>query len=254
MIQQEKLHRDRTVDPDGVALFDKIGANWWDPRGPMAALHRLNPARVAYLRDLLARRFGETGAPPAREPLQDLRILDIGCGGGILSESLAKLGAEMTSIDPAPHNIEIAREHAAKSHLSIDYRRISVEELSAEGASFDAVLAMEVVEHVRDVPGFLRHAASMVRPDGVLVVATLNRTLKSFALAIVGAEYILRWAPRGTHKWSRFITPLELAQELRAAGLHIIDEIGVVYDPIADAWRLSRNMDVNYMIAADRRA
>jgi 2-polyprenyl-6-hydroxyphenyl methylase/3-demethylubiquinone-9 3-methyltransferase len=255
MTQQEKIRRDSTVDPEDVARFDRIGAQWWDENGPMAALHKFNPVRVDYLTGLMSRHFKLAGAPrdpDAPRPLEGLRILDIGCGGGILSEPLARLGAEMTSIDPAKRNIEVARAHAARAGLSIDYRSVTVEQLGGEDRTFDAVLAMEVIEHVRDVPGFLRHAAAMVRPGGVLVAATLNRTLKSFAFAIVGAEYVLRWVPAGTHSWSQFVTPLELAKALRGAGLHIRDETGVIYDPLARAWRLGRDMDINYMIAADR--
>lgn len=255
MTPQERLRRTATVDPDEVARFDKLGTQWWDPEGEMQALHRFNPVRVAYLRELLCRRFSMEGKPRDRhaaEPLQGLRILDIGCGGGILSEPLARLGARMTSIDPARHNIEIAKDHAAKAGLIIDYRCLTAEQLLAEGAVFDVVLAMEVIEHVRNVTSFLAQAAAMVRPGGILVAATLNRTLKSFAFAIVGAEYVLRWVPRGTHSWSQFITPQELAKALRAAGLHISDETGVVYDPLTARWRLSHDMDINYIMSADR--
>jgi 2-polyprenyl-6-hydroxyphenyl methylase/3-demethylubiquinone-9 3-methyltransferase len=255
MTQQENIRRDSTVDPEDVARFDRIGAQWWDKKGPMAALHEFNPVRVGYLKTLLSSHFKFAGGPRERDavsPLDGLRILDVGCGGGILSESLARLGAEMTAIDPAKRNIEVARAHAGRSGLSIDYRNVTVEQLREEDPSFDAVLAMEVIEHVRDVPGFLRDAAAMVRPGGLLVAATLNRTLKSFAFAIVGAEYVLRWVPPGTHSWSQFVTPLELAKALRGAGLHIRDETGVIYDPLARQWRLGRDMDINYMIAADR--
>ncbi len=181
---------DTTVNPDEVGRFNQFGPQWWDPDGPMRALHKFNPVRVAYLRELLSRHFPGGGNPrdwrkPA--PLQGLTVLDIGCGAGILSEPLARIGAIMTSIDPARRNIEVAKEHAAKSNLAIDYRCLAAEDLAAEGASFDAVLAMEVIEHVRDAGRFLDVAAKLVRPGGMLVAATLNRTLKSFALAIVGA-------------------------------------------------------------------
>jgi 2-polyprenyl-6-hydroxyphenyl methylase / 3-demethylubiquinone-9 3-methyltransferase len=252
---QEKRHRDTTVDPEEVARFDRLGAQWWDPDGPMRALHKFNPARVAYLRELLGKHFLLDGKPRDwRSPaaLQGLTILDIGCGAGILSEPLARLGARMTSIDPARHNIEAAKDHAAKTSLAIDYRYVATGELAAEGAIFDVVLAMEVVEHVRNVGRFLAEAAGMVRPGGLLAAATLNRTLKSFAFAILGAEYVLRWVPRGTHNWSQFVTPRELAKKLRDAGLRIKDEIGVVYDPLTGKWRLSHDMDVNYIMAAIR--
>src|ERR1700720_1970708 len=252
---REKLHRDTTVDPDEVARFDRLGAQWWDPDGPMRALHKFNPVRVAYLRELLGKHFLLDGKPRDwRSPvaLQGLTVLDIGCGAGILSEPLARLGARMTSIDPARRNIEVAKDHAAKARLAIDYRCMAAEELAAEGAVFDAVLAMEVIEHVRNVGRFLAEAAAMVRPGGLLVTATLNRTLKSFAFAILGAEYVLRWVPRGTHNWIQFVTPRELAKALRDAGLRIKAETGVVYDPLAAKWRLSRDLDVNYIMAAIR--
>jgi 2-polyprenyl-6-hydroxyphenyl methylase/3-demethylubiquinone-9 3-methyltransferase len=255
MAPQEKPRPQSTIDPEDVARFDRLGEQWWNTSGPMAALHKFNPVRVAYLRDLLSRHFKIEGRLRDRHgptPLRGLRVLDIGCGGGILSEPLARLGAEVTAIDPAPRNIEIAGAHAALGGLSIDYRCTTAEDLVGEGASFDVVLAMEVVEHVRDVPAFVRHAGAMVRPGGALVAATLNRTLKSFAFAIIGAEYVLRWAPRGTHNWSQFVTPLELAKALRAAGLDIIDETGVVYDPLAGKWRLAHDMGVNYMVAAHK--
>jgi 2-polyprenyl-6-hydroxyphenyl methylase / 3-demethylubiquinone-9 3-methyltransferase len=252
---REKLPRDTTVDPEAVARFDRLGAQWWDPDGPMRALHKFNPVRVAYLRELLGKHYLRDGNPRDwRSPvaLHGLTILDIGCGAGILSEPLARLGARMTSIDPARHNIEAAKAHAAKTNLAIEYRCIAAEELAAEGGVFDVVLAMEVVEHVRDVRRFLAEAAEMVRPGGMLVAATLNRTLKSFAFAILGAEYVLRWVPRGTHNWTQFVAPRELAKALRDGGLRIKDETGVVYDPLAVKWRLSHDMDINYIMAAYR--
>jgi 2-polyprenyl-6-hydroxyphenyl methylase / 3-demethylubiquinone-9 3-methyltransferase len=255
MASQEKLPRDSTVDPEEVARFEQLGAQWWDLDGPMRALHKFNPVRVAYLRELLGKHFLLDGKPRDwRSPaaLQGLTILDIGCGAGILSEPLARLGARMTSIDPVRRNIEAAKDHAAKTSLTIDYRCAAAEELAAEGGVFDVVLGMEVVEHVRNVGRFLAEAAAMVRPGGMLVVATLNRTLKSFALAIVGAEYVLRWVPRGTHDWTQFVAPRELANALRDAGLRIKAETGVIYDPIAAKWRLSHDMDINYIMAAIR--
>jgi 2-polyprenyl-6-hydroxyphenyl methylase / 3-demethylubiquinone-9 3-methyltransferase len=252
---REKLPRDTTVDPEAVARFDRLGAQWWDPDGPMRALHKFNPVRVAYLRELLGKHFMQNGKPRDwRSPaaFQGLTILDIGCGAGILSEPLARLGARMTAIDPARRNIEAAKDHAAITNLAIDYRCVSAEELAAEGVVFDVVLAMEIVEHVCNVRRFLAEAAAMVRPGGILAAATLNRTLKSFAFAILGAEYVLRWVPRGTHNWSQFVTPHELAKKLRDAGLRIKDETGVVYDPLTRKWRLSHDMDINYIMAAIR--
>src|ERR1700730_12527993 len=199
---REKLDRDTTVDPEEVARFDRLCAEWWGPDGPMRALHKFNPVRLAYLRELLGKHFLLDGKPRDwRSPvaLQGLTVLDIGCGAGILSEPLARLGARMTSIDPARRNIEAAKDHAAKTNLSIDYRCIAAEELAAEGGVFDVVLAMEVIEHVRNVGGFLAEAPAMVRPGGMLAAATLNRTLKSYALAMWGAEYVLRGLPREPH-------------------------------------------------------
>src|ERR1700732_2620765 len=222
---REKLHRDTTVDPKEVARFDRLGAEWWDPDGPMRTLHKFNPVRLAYLRELLGKHFLLDGKPRDwRSPaaLQGLTILDIGCGAGILSEPLARLGARMTAIDPARRNIEAAKDHAAKTNLAIDYRCVAAKELAAEGGVFDVVLAMEVVEHVRNVGRFLAVAAAMVRPGGMLASATLNRTLKSFALAIVGAEYVLRWVPRGTHQWDKFVTPDELERAFEGGGIDVI--------------------------------
>jgi len=257
MASQEKLRRDSTVDPEDVARFDRLAAEWWSPDGPMRALHKLDPVRVAYIRDEICRRFEQDGKPRDRRaeaPLRGLAILDIGCGGGILAESLARFGADVTAIDPAKQNIEVARAHAARSHLAIDYRCLSVEALAEAATRFDVVLAMEVIEHVRDLRGFLRHAAALVRPGGMLVAATLNRTLKSYAFAIVGAEYVLGWVPRGTHDWNRFVTPDELAAALRAGQLEPTGETGVVYDPIGGHWHLSHDMAINYMMAACRPA
>jgi 2-polyprenyl-6-hydroxyphenyl methylase/3-demethylubiquinone-9 3-methyltransferase len=183
-----------------------------------------------------------------------LRFLDIGCGGGILCEPLARLGASVVGADPSAKNIAVARSHAAQSGLTIDYRDTTAEALAGAGELFDVVLAMEVVEHVTDVGVFIAHAAALVKPGGLLLVATLNRTAKSFALAIVGAEYILRWLPRGTHRWDKFVTPGELEIAIEQSGLRIIGESGVIYSLLADRWQLSRDMDVNYMVVAERAA
>jgi 2-polyprenyl-6-hydroxyphenyl methylase/3-demethylubiquinone-9 3-methyltransferase len=246
-----------SIDPAEIAQFNRLGEKWWSSSGPMRPLHKFNPVRVDYLRDLLCRHFPTPEGPRDRKaaaPLKGLSILDIGCGGGLLSEPLAALGAQMTSIDPAPMNIEVARAHAARSGLTIDYRCVAAEDLVGEGVVFDVVLAMEVIEHVADLDGFLGTAAAMARPGGLLVTATLNRTLKSFALAIVGAEYVLRWLPKGTHKWEKFVRPDELIPLLKRNGLQIYDETGIVFDPLRDKWRLSHDMDVNYVVAARKRA
>jgi len=241
-----------TIDAGEVAQFSRLAGQWWDPHGPMAALHKLNPARLAYIRDRAAARFERD--PKRLDSLAGLRILDIGCGGGILCEPLARLGAAVVGIDPASDNIAVAGRHAANSGLSIDYRNTSAEALAQTGEIFDVVLAMEVVEHVADVGLFVAAAAAMVKPGGLLFVATLNRTVKSFALAIVGAEYILRWLPRGTHRWEKFVTPNELEIALEQSGVRLIDETGVIYNLLGDRWQLSADMDVNYMVVAEKAA
>ena len=241
-----------TVDAAEVARFSALAATWWDARGKMAPLHKLNPVRLAYIRDAACQQFGRD--PKRVGCLAGLRMLDIGCGGGILSEPLARLGATMVGADPSENNIEVAKLHASQSGLAIDYRAATAEALSEAGERFDVVLAMEVVEHVADVDLFVRKCADMVKPGGLMVAATLNRTLKSFALAIVGAEYVLRWLPIGTHSWDKFITPAELETALEEAGLRVIAETGVMYTPFADRWRLSDDSDVNYMMVADRPA
>lgn len=246
-----------SIDPEEVARFDRLGEDWWDPHGPMRALHAFNPTRVDYLRRLISHRRARQrakGEGAAGMPLAGIAILDIGCGAGLLSEALSRLGAQMTGIDPAPTNIEMARSHAEKSGLAIDYLCTTAEALAAEGKTFDVVLAMEVIEHVRDVDGFIACAAGLARPGGLFVAATLNRTLKSYALAILGAEYVLQWVPKGTHSWAQFVKPGELAAAMRDAGLRVIDETGVGFDPLSGKWRESRSMDVNYIIAAERRA
>ncbi len=239
-----------TVDTAEVERFSRHAADWWAPRGPMAALHKFNPVRLAYIRDQAAARFGCD--PKKLDCLKGLRMLDIGCGGGILSEPLARLGADMVGVDPAEENIEAARAHAEEQGVTIDYRAGTAEELAEAGERFDVVLAMEVVEHVADIELFVSTCASMVKPGGLMIAATLNRTLKSFALAIVGAEYVLRWVPRGTHQWDKFVTPRELETAIENTGLRVIGERGVIYNPLADRWQLSSDMDVNYMLVAAR--
>jgi 2-polyprenyl-6-hydroxyphenyl methylase / 3-demethylubiquinone-9 3-methyltransferase len=239
-----------SVDQREVERFSRHAADWWAPRGPMAALHKFNPVRLAYIRDQAAARFERD--PKTLDCLKGLRMLDIGCGGGILSEPLARLGADMVGVDPAEENIEAARAHADEQELTIDYRAGTAEELAAAGERFDVVLAMEVVEHVADIAAFISTCASMVKPNGLMIAATLNRTLKSFALAIVGAEYVLRWVPRGTHQWDKFVTPQELETAIENTGLRVTAERGVIYNPFADRWQLSSDMDVNYMLVAAR--
>lgn len=243
-----------TIDEADLARYDRLGDEWWDPKGPMGQLHKFNPVRVGYVSDTLRREIANAPADPAGAPLAGFRILDVGSGGGILSESLAALGAEIVGIDPAPNNIGAAGRHAKKASLAIDYRCTTVEALAATGETFDAVCVMEVVEHVRNVRAFLRDCAALVTPGGLLFGATLNRTLKSYALAIVGAEYVLRWLPRGTHDWKKFVTPNEFRQHLARAGLTPLDEVGVAYHPLGDRWSLSPDMGCNYMLVAQRPA
>jgi 2-polyprenyl-6-hydroxyphenyl methylase/3-demethylubiquinone-9 3-methyltransferase len=237
-----------TVDPAEIAKFSKLSEQWWDPNGKMAPLHKINPLRLTYIRDAACRKFGRN--VKSLNCLSGLRLLDIGCGAGLLCEPFTRLGAQVIGIDPAAKNIEAARLHAEKGQLSIDYRCTSVEEMNVR-ERFDIVLAMEVVEHVADVGLFLNRCAAMLKPGGMMVISTLNRNWKSFALAIVGAEYILRWLPRGTHQWDKFVTPDELTHHLTANKLVITEQAGVVYSPFADRWSLSSDMDVNYMVVAE---
>ncbi len=243
------LHN-RTVAPREVERFDRMAREWWDPQGPMRALHKLNPVRLEYIRDTICVRFGRD--PKSPRCLEGLTILDVGCGGGVLSEPLARLGATVTGLDPAPTNIAVAKRHAERSGLAVDYRDETIEAVMARGQTFDVVLAMEVVEHVADVEAFVSACCAAVRPGGLLVMATINRTLRAFALAIVGAEYVLGWLPRGTHQWDKFVTPEELLAAIRAGGLTAIERRGVVYNPLADQWVLARDTAVNYMVAAER--
>ncbi len=239
-----------TVDRDEVAQFSRLAGRWWDPRGPMAALHKFNPVRLAFIRDRATDHFDRDRT--RLDSLAGLRILDIGCGGGILCEPLARLGATVVGADPSADNIAVARRHAAQSGLAIDYRETSAEALAQAGEIFDIVLAMEVVEHVTDIGLFLNAAGAMVKPGGLLFVATINRTAKSFAFAIVGAEYVLGWLPRGTHRWDKFVTPKELDLAIEQSGLRLTRQTGVVYNPLAGRWQLSADVDVNYMVVAEK--
>lgn len=240
----------RTVDESDVAQFSRLSAQWWNSHGPWATLHKFNAVRVAYIRDRAAEHFSrEPGRPRV---LQSLHILDIGCGGGILSEPLARLGATTVGIDPSESNIAVARAHAAEGGLSIKYSCMAVEEVAEAGDCFDVVLAMEVIEHVADVGLFLDRAAAMVKPGGLLFVGTLNRTIRSFAFAIVAAEYMLGWIPRGTHQWRKFVKPSELGRALERNGMRIKDKAGVIYNPFVDRFQLARDMSASYMILAEK--
>ena len=232
-------------DPSEIAKFEAMAAEWWDPKGKFKPLHMMNPVRLGYITTQIATEFGRDLKSP--RPFEGLRLLDIGCGGGLLSEPMARLGAEVVGADAAPKNIEVARLHANQVGLDIDYRAETAEALLAAGESFDAVLAMEIVEHVAEPPAFVQACHDLLRPGGVLVMSTLNRTARSFAAAIVGAEWVMRWLPKGTHEWSRFITPEELSAMMQAAGLKVVDRRGMVFNPLSWGWSLSdRDMSVNY--------
>ncbi|WP_207461981.1 bifunctional 2-polyprenyl-6-hydroxyphenol methylase/3-demethylubiquinol 3-O-methyltransferase UbiG [Azospirillum sp. SYSU D00513] len=240
-----------TIDPADVARFSAIAAEWWDPAGKFRPLHRLNPLRLAYIRDTLCRRLGRDPLMPL--PLKGLRVVDIGCGGGLLSEPMARMGAEVVGIDASEKNILTAAAHAAETGTTVAYRATTAEDLAASGERFDVVLAMEVIEHVADVDLFVRSCGALLAPGGALFLSTLNRTPKSYALGIVAAEYILGWLPRGTHNWRQFIRPSEMAAALRDAGLEIKGLTGVTYSPLSDEFRLNaRDLDVNYMGWAER--
>lgn len=241
------------LDRDEVAKFEALAEEFWDPSGPMRPLHKLNPLRIAYIRDHATRLLAAAGAGAGAggfRPLAGLRLADIGCGAGLLAEPMARLGAEVTGVDPSPRSIEIARAHAATTGLAIDYRATSVEALAEAGELFDVVLAMEVIEHTTDPDLFICELADITRPGGLVVLSTLNRTARSWLLGIVAAEYVLGWLPRGTHQWRRFVPPATLARLLRRRGLRVVDTRGVVYRPHRDDFVTSRDLAVNYMIAA----
>ena len=235
---------------EDVAKFDALGDSWWDPDGPMAPLHRLTPLRVGWARDTIAKRFKRD--PLAGAPLSGLELLDVGCGAGLFVEPLARLGANALGVDPSAPSIEAARRHAEETGAKVAYRAATLEELATEPKRYDVVSAMEVIEHTADPAGFVAAAASLVKPGGIFLASTINRTLRSFAFAIIGAEYVLRWLKPGTHRWEQFVTPAELSAFARAAGLKVVSRDGVVYDPLRRAWRLSRDLGVNYLFAAKR--
>ena len=242
--------RATTIDEGEVERFSRLAAEWWNPAGKFKPLHKFNPVRLAYIRDAVTGAFGRDAHGAL--PFEGLSFLDIGCGGGLIAEPLARLGGSVVGADASPTNIEVARLHATSGGLSIDYRATTAEAIEAGGERFDVVLALEVVEHVSDVDYFLASSARMVKPGGLLVVATINRTLKALGLAIIGAEYVLGWLPRGTHQYAKLVRPEEIRRPVEAEGLSVTAETGVVYHPLADAWRLSRDMDVNYMMLARR--
>ena len=239
-----------SVDPAEVAKFANLAAEWWDPNGKFRPLHRFNPVRLAFIRNTATEHWKRDAR--GIKPFGGLTLLDIGCGGGLLAEPLARMGFDVLGVDAADENIRIAAAHAAGSGLKLRYRAAAAETLAQEGLNFDFVIAMEVAEHVADVGAFVGACAKLVSPGGLLIVATINRTLKSLALAKIGAEYVLRWLPAGTHDWNRFITPAELQHDLEAAGLDVENIQGVRFDPLRWDWQLARDTDVNYMIVAGR--
>lgn len=241
-----------TVDPGEIERFSRMAAEWWNPRGKFRPLHKFNPVRLQYITQQVAGRFGRDMTAP--RPFAGLRFLDIGCGGGLLCEPMARLGATVVGADASTTNIEVAKLHAAESGLEIDYRAVTAESLAEAGETFDVVLNMEVVEHVADVPFFVRSCASMVKPGGLMFIATINRTPKARALAIFMAENVLRWLPKGTHEYERLVRPDELDAALAPTGMTVTDRTGVFYNPLTDSWNKSRDMDVNYMILAARPA
>ena len=241
-----------TIDQAEVDRFTAMAAEWWDPTGKFKPLHKFNPVRIRYIRDKAIEHFGRDAS--AHRPLEGLRVLDIGCGGGLLSEPMARLGATVVGADASERNIGIASTHAAQSGVDVDYRAVTAEELAAAGEKFDIILNMEVVEHVADVEFFISTCASMVKPGGMMFIATINRTMKAMALAIVGAEYVLRWLPKGTHQFEKLVRPEELEKPVLESGMQIVERKGVFFNPLMNQWNLSKDTDVNYMVLTTRPA
>lgn len=239
-----------SLDAAEIARFSALASRWWDLDGPMRPLHRFNPARVAIFRDQACARFGRDAT--AMRPLEGLSLLDVGCGAGVLAEPLARLGATITGVDPSASLIEVAVAHAAESGLEIDYRATTAEALVDEGAAFDIVVASEVVEHVTNVDAFVALIGRLVKPGGIALFSTINRTLMAHALVIVGAEYVMRWLPVGTHSYDRFVTPAELRLAARAAGLDVADQRGIRFEPLKNVWAAADDMSVNYALAAGK--
>ena len=240
-----------SIDPADVARFSAQAAEWWDAKGPFAPLHRFNPARLAFIRDRVAERFGRD--TKSREPFAGLSLIDIGCGGGLIAEPMRRMGFDVTAIDASSENIGTARAHAAEQGLDIAYRAATVEQVEAEGSGpFDVVLVLEIIEHVADPQAFLRACSRLIAPGGIMVVASLNRTLKSLALGKIAAEYILRWVPAGTHDWRQFPKPDEIRLMLSAEPLAVTGPFGLTYDLLADRWGESADADINFMMLATR--
>ncbi|WP_445943477.1 bifunctional 2-polyprenyl-6-hydroxyphenol methylase/3-demethylubiquinol 3-O-methyltransferase UbiG [Roseicyclus sp.] len=243
----------QTVDDAEIAKFEAMATEWWDPNGKFKPLHMLNPTRLDYITRQIAAEFGRDLTTPL--PFAGLRLLDIGCGGGLLAEPMARLGAEVVGADAAPRNIPVAQIHAQKSGLTIDYRHTTAEALAAAGEQFDVVLNMEVVEHVADPLAYLTACQQLLKPGGLMICSTINRNPKSFLMAIIGAEYVMRWLPKGTHEWAKFITPDELYDLIRKAGLDPVDRKGFVFNKLTWSWSISgRDLSVNYVTASLKRA
>lgn len=243
------MARNTTVDDDEIAKFEAMAAHWWDEHGTFKPLHMMNPVRLDYIVDQIAGEFGRER--DSLDCLTGLRILDIGCGGGLLSEPMARLGANVVGADAAAGNIPVAQTHAQQMGLEIDYRHTTAEDLAAAGEQFDAVLNMEVVEHVSDPLAYLGACSQLLKPGGIMICSTLNRNPKSYLMAIIGAEHVMRWLPRGTHEWDKFITPDELYALLEQAGLRPVDRKGFVFNPLLWSWTISdRDLSVNYVTAA----
>ncbi len=240
---------EKTVDADEIAKFEAMATEWWDPHGKFRPLHMLNPCRLDYITAQMAAEFERDLTQAC--PFDGVRVLDIGCGGGLLSEPMARLGANVVGADASERNVRVAQAHAERLKLEIDYRHTTAEVLCVEGETFDAVLNMEVVEHVSDPQAYLAACAALLRPGGLMVCSTINRNIKSFMLAIIGAEYVMRWLPIGTHDWSRFLTPDELADLLGQAGLDVVDSKGFVFSPVSWSWSISdRDLKVNFVTAS----
>ena len=249
--KRRRMNAISSIDPAEVERFSRIAAEWWDPKGKFSALHKFNPVRLSFIREQALMRFGRDGA--SREPFEGLRLLDIGCGGGLLCEPMTRLGFEVTGVDASARNIGTASTHAAEHDLTIDYRASTAEDLLAANTKpFDVILNMEVIEHVADPGEYLRTCGRLLAPGGLMIVATLNRTLKAFALAKVGAEYILRWIPAGTHDWNKFLRPDELRGFLAEEPLAMQGPYGVSYDPLNGRWTRSADSDINYMMTVTR--
>ena len=242
---KQAVRRKTSVDPKEIEHFEKLAHSWWDDTGPFAALHELNPIRLAFIRDSVIRHYGRA----QNQPLKDFKILDIGCGGGLLCEPLTRLGAQVTGVDASPTNIQVAQLHAQHMDLSIQYCHDSAENLTG---TYDVVLAMEIVEHVVNLPDFIAHCCRLTKPGGLLFLSTLNRTMKSYLLGIIAAEYILGWVPKGTHQWEKFVQPNELKSLLAPHNLEILDKKGIRYHPLQRAWQISNDLSVNYMLCAGK--